>query len=315
MTLQNFKAYEGTSAISYINGDLHAFANMNGKSCVYDVKTQRILREVPGDFYAVLANDNGTFVVFSNLEEDGSSLWSISAKEYLSPIKNIENFSMKKKLKGYIELSNKSNDLHPNEARLNGENLFLRETVIDAAICEKSLNAAFLLKFPKNERKIWIFDFEKMGHATKIGEVGMKWDILCPTSKVFVDRDYVFQKIPSELLGSSYIVRREDQSKSWLKKSGGSAWITLEFDAIVYAIFRWKYLGKTEVDSSACSLFIKDGWELVSDTLETTYSMGEQWDWKIFRKKYQKGYCLTSPPIIEWKDVPIIFAFKKDIIY
>jgi cytochrome c len=126
-------------------------------------------------------------------------------------------------------------------------------------------------------------------------------------TNVFSDRqNYVLAQLPKEIQGGTLLLRDSEQSKSWIEPSK----LTATREGTVFAIIRWKYLGKEEADEVFLDKFMKEGWEELKGDVKTTFPAGEDWRWKAFSKKLDEGDVILQLQSLNWGRVPVVYVFK-----
>lgn len=122
------------------------------------------------------------------------------------------------------------------------------------------------------------------------------------------DRDYTLSDLPNEVKGGTLLLRDsgEEDLKSWLKVGT----VRAIKDTTVYAIVRWKYLGKEVMSEVALTQFERDGWKEVSGEAATTFPDGEDWRWKTFKMEIKKGDVILQLKTLRWGGWAVLFIFK-----
>jgi hypothetical protein len=125
-------------------------------------------------------------------------------------------------------------------------------------------------------------------------------------AKIFSDRDYKFMALPKETTGAKYLLRDSEQSKSWLPNEG----LTTTNKGAVYALIRWKYLGKEVVTEVDFAKLERGGWTEVKGDVETTFPGGEDWRWKALKKDLEEGDVILQLDTLDWGQRVVLFLFK-----
>jgi hypothetical protein len=123
---------------------------------------------------------------------------------------------------------------------------------------------------------------------------------------IFSDRDYTFLSVPKEIAGGTVLQRDAEGSKSWLEPQ----MLTARKDCTVYAIMRWKYLGKEVINEATFTKFAREGWEDQGE-IETSFPRGEDWRWRALSKSIKEGAVVLQLRAIKWDGFPVLFVFKE----
>jgi hypothetical protein len=100
-------------------------------------------------------------------------------------------------------------------------------------------------------------------------------------------------------------MRDSEQAKSWLPEG-----LTATGNGSVFAIVRWRYLGKEAVTEVDFAKLEREGWTEVKGPCETTYPAGEDWRWKVLKKDLEEGDVLLQLATLNWGKRVVLFVFK-----
>ena len=127
-------------------------------------------------------------------------------------------------------------------------------------------------------------------------------------AKMISDRDYTISELPKEMEGGTYLLRTQGDHSKWLDANAVSA---LK-EGTVYAMMRWKYLGKQTIDEPTEVKLEREGWKEVEGEMGTTFPNGEDWRWKAYKKALKKGPVNLQLKTIDWRgrNLAVIFVFK-----
>lgn len=123
---------------------------------------------------------------------------------------------------------------------------------------------------------------------------------------IWSDRPYGLLGLPKEVTGGALLWRDSEKTKFWLEPGT----ITALDDCTAYAMIRWKYLGKVEVDEVTLTKLVQDGWEEVEDNVGTSFPGGEDWRWKLLKKDVAEGDVVLQLNTVNWGRIPVLFIFK-----
>ena len=116
-------------------------------------------------------------------------------------------------------------------------------------------------------------------------------------AKLWSGRDYAVVKLPAEVRGGTLILREIGEDSDWLAPGT----IRTLKDSTVYVLVRWKALGKDVLEEVAFAKLEKEGWAEVPGDVETTFPSGEDWRWKAYKKKVEKGEVTLQLKKLNWK--------------
>ncbi len=125
-------------------------------------------------------------------------------------------------------------------------------------------------------------------------------------TKMVSDKDYTLSEFPDAVKGGTHLLRSSGDHKTWLK----TGTLRALKDTTVYALVRWKYLGKEVMDEVALTKFERDGWKEVEGETGTTFPDGEDWRWKTFKKQVKKGDVILQLKTVAWGEWAVLFIFK-----
>lgn len=123
--------------------------------------------------------------------------------------------------------------------------------------------------------------------------------------KIITDRDYKFTDLPDELAGGTLVQRNSEDAKGWLPADG----VTASAEGSVYAVVRWKYLGKDVIDAGTFGKLADDGWAEVKGDAGTTFPDGEDWRWKVLKRPVKKGDFAFPLKTAAWNKQAVVFVF------
>jgi hypothetical protein len=123
--------------------------------------------------------------------------------------------------------------------------------------------------------------------------------------RLWSDRDYALTALPKEVEGGALLQRGVGDGKAWLP----SGKLTVTRDGAAYAIVRWKYMGKVQVDEAAFQKLGEEGWSGVKGKAATTFPAGEAWEWRVIKKEIKAGDELGVLKGLTWSQ-PVLFVFK-----
>jgi hypothetical protein len=121
---------------------------------------------------------------------------------------------------------------------------------------------------------------------------------------VWTDKGYLLAALPPEIVGGT-VVWRDSGSEGWFP----ARCVRATRDCTVYAIVRWKYLDKMEIDEATFTKFAKEGWKEAGE-VKTTFPNGEDWRWKALSKKVSAGEVSLPLDSINWGQRAVLFVFK-----
>ncbi len=120
------------------------------------------------------------------------------------------------------------------------------------------------------------------------------------------DKDYVVSKLPREMAGGTLLLR-DSGTGGWLPDGA----VTALKDCKVYAVIRWKYLGKEDIDEVTFHKLAREGWEEVDGDVKTTFPPGEDWQWKALAKDVTAGDVFLQLETVNWtKKRAVFFVFQ-----
>lgn len=123
---------------------------------------------------------------------------------------------------------------------------------------------------------------------------------------IFSDRGYVLTTLPKECVGGSMLIRDTEQAKEWL---GTNRLIALK-NCTVYAFMLSKQFGKEIIGDGTISKFLGEGWEEVDGNMNVNFPGGEDWRWKVVKKKVDEGNIILHLESINWGRNTVVFVFK-----
>ena len=153
----------------------------------------------------------------------------------------------------------------------------------------KALFRSDIVELTQKASPNWIFKEAKVG------------------TNVWSDIPYFLTALPAEMIGGSYLLRDSGQQFQWLPADA----ITALDDCTVYAMIRWKYLGKEEVSDSTFAQLDKEGWAKVEGNANVNFPSGEDWQWTVVKKKVSKGPVVIPLQSVKWGRHSVLFALKK----
>ncbi len=121
---------------------------------------------------------------------------------------------------------------------------------------------------------------------------------------IWSDKGYLIAKLPEKIVGGT-VVWRDSGSEGWLPSDAVKA---LK-DCKTYAIVRWKYLGKVEIDDVMFAKLEREGWEDAGE-VKTTFPGGEDWRWKALAKDVPEGDVILQLDTVNWGKRAVFFVFK-----
>src|SRR5262245_38035664 len=127
-------------------------------------------------------------------------------------------------------------------------------------------------------------------------------------TKMISDRDYTISALPKEIQGGTLLLRTSADYGKWLPP----ATLNALKDGSVYALIRWKYLGKEEVGEVAFAKLDREGWMEVDGDVATTFNDGEDWRWKAIKRDFKKGDVILPLKTFNWDKGALLFVFKRD---
>ena len=145
-----------------------------------------------------------------------------------------------------------------------------------------------VVEFTEDSPANWIFKLARVGNP------------------IWSDRSYVFATLPKEVQGGALLWRDSEQTKHWLEPGI----VTALKPCTAYAIIRWRYTGKVEVDEVTFSQLLREGWEEIDGNVNTSFPGGEDWRWKIIRKPLETGDVILQLGSVSWNRCPVLFIFK-----
>jgi len=120
-------------------------------------------------------------------------------------------------------------------------------------------------------------------------------------------RDYTISNLPDEVKGGTFLLRTAgDDHKEWLPDRT----VRALKDGTVYALVRWKYLGKEVMDEVAVEKLEREGWTEVKGTTSTTFPGGEDWQWRTYKKEIKKGDVVLQLKALKWGGWAVLFVFQ-----
>jgi hypothetical protein len=126
-----------------------------------------------------------------------------------------------------------------------------------------------------------------------------------PGARVLSDRDYIWVKVPDELLGVQYLLRRSDEHKQALTPQT----IQTDKDVDVYLIILVKQGPEEYVNEREIGKLEKESWKPVPGTIEGTSPSRAKVVTKIFKKTYPTGSLIVNLKNINIGPC-VSFAFK-----
>jgi TolB-like protein len=123
--------------------------------------------------------------------------------------------------------------------------------------------------------------------------------------RIWPDKEYAWAALPKEIEGGS-AVWRDTGYEGWVK----TGTVTALNDCTMYALVRWKYLDKVEIDEVTFNQFAKDGWEEVDGNVKCTFPGGEDWRWKALRKDVKRGQVIFQLDHVNFGRRAVQFIFK-----
>lgn len=154
-------------------------------------------------------------------------------------------------------------------------------------------------------------DDQPKAHRSAVVALGEKagndWNLVEAKkgTKILNDRDYKWTELPRPLVGGTLVQRNSEDVKGWLPADG----VTATANGTVYAVVRWKYLGKVVLDAPMLGKLADDGWMEVKGTVGTTFPEGEDWRWMVLSRKVTKGDFAFPLTTVPWNRQAVVFVF------
>jgi hypothetical protein len=118
------------------------------------------------------------------------------------------------------------------------------------------------------------------------------------------DKGYVLSNLPKEIVGGT-LIWRDSGSGGWIPTGAVKA---LK-DCQVYAIVRWKYLGKVVIDEGTFARLDREGWKDAGE-VKTTFPGGEDWRWKALVHDVSEGDVSLPANSVNWTNRAVFFVFR-----
>ena len=118
------------------------------------------------------------------------------------------------------------------------------------------------------------------------------------------DKGYLLAKLPKEIVGGT-LLWRDSGSGGWLPPGSVLALKNCK----VYAVVRWKYLGKEQIDEGTFAALSREGWQDAGE-VKTTFPEGEDWRWTAIVKDVPEGDVLLQLETVNWGKRAVFFVFK-----
>ena len=125
-------------------------------------------------------------------------------------------------------------------------------------------------------------------------------------ARMVSDRNYQIISLPREVLGGTLVQRHSGDSDQWLPPGA----VKVRQDGTVYALVRWKYLGKAQLNEVAFTNLERDGWTEVDGKVATSFPSGEDWRWKALKKQVIEGDTNLQLKTLSWQKCQVLFVFK-----
>ncbi|WP_077022462.1 hypothetical protein [Fuerstiella marisgermanici] len=124
-------------------------------------------------------------------------------------------------------------------------------------------------------------------------------------------RQYLITALPPEVAGGVLLLRQPgEDSASWL----GHGQLRLIKPATVYALIRWKYLGKEVLDEVRRTQLVRDGWTEVKGETACSFPNGEDGRWKTYSRRVPAGPLVLQLRTLSWRnnrDSFVAYVFKS----
>lgn len=128
-------------------------------------------------------------------------------------------------------------------------------------------------------------------------------------ARIWHDGDYFITSLPREMSRGVILVQSKGKGDEWLKPNTLNA----SKPAVVYAVIRWKYLGKPTVGELKFSQFERDGWKRLEDPVKTTFPPGEDWQWTALKLNIPSGKIAIPLKTVNWgQHLPVFFVFAEN---